>query len=54
MKSLITSRGRAAAIMVFLVALAVFPQFDQEFYTELVTRIMILAIFAVSLDLLLG
>lgn len=40
--------------MLFLVALAVFPQFDQEFYTELVTRIMVLAIFAVSLDLLLG
>jgi branched-chain amino acid transport system permease protein len=54
MKSLITSRERAAAIMVFLVALAVFPQFDQEFYTELVTRVMVLAIFAVSLDLLLG
>lgn len=54
MKSLITSRGRATAITVFLFALAVFPQFDQEFYTELVTRIMILSIFAISLDLILG
>ncbi len=54
MKTLITSRGRAITIALFLVALAAFPQVDQEFYTELVTRIMILAIFAVSLDLLLG
>ena len=54
MRSLITSRGRFAAIAAFFVALAVFPQFDQDFYTELVTRTMILAIFAISLDLLLG
>lgn len=54
MRSLITSRVRAITIVVFLVALAVFPQFDHEFYIELVTRTMVLAIFAISLDLLLG
>lgn len=35
-------------------ALLVFPLFGQDFYTELITRTMILAIFAISLDLLLG
>ncbi len=54
MRSLITSPGRAGIIAVFLAALAVFPQFGQDFYTELVTRVMILSIFAISLDLLVG
>ena len=54
MMSLVTSRSRAAIIAVFLGALAAFPLFGQEFYTELVTRVMILSIFAISLDLLVG
>jgi len=43
-----------AAIAAGLLLLLMFPQFEQDFYTELVTRTMILAIFAISLDLLLG
>jgi branched-chain amino acid transport system permease protein len=37
-----------------LVALALFPLAGAAFYTELVTKVMILAIFALSLDLLVG
>jgi branched-chain amino acid transport system permease protein len=37
-----------------LVALALFPLAGATFYTELVTKVMILAIFALSLDLLVG
>ena len=36
------------------VALAAFPFFGSEFYAQMVARMMILAIFAMSLDLLLG
>ena len=36
------------------VALAAFPFFGTEFYAQMVARMMILAIFAMSLDLLLG
>ncbi|MBA3771938.1 MAG: branched-chain amino acid ABC transporter permease [Ramlibacter sp.] len=35
-------------------ALALFPAFGTEFYAQMVARMMILAIFAMSLDLLLG
>ncbi|MBI2770947.1 MAG: branched-chain amino acid ABC transporter permease [Burkholderiales bacterium] len=37
-----------------LVALAVFPFVGSDFYAQMVARMMILAIFAMSLDLLLG
>jgi branched-chain amino acid transport system permease protein len=37
-----------------LVVLALFPLAGSTFYTELVTKVMILAIFALSLDLLVG
>ncbi len=37
-----------------LVALAAFPFFGTDFYAQMVARMMILAIFAMSLDLLLG
>ena len=37
-----------------LIALIVFPLVGSEFYTQMVTRMMILAIFAMSLDLLQG
>ena len=54
MSSLVKSPARAALIAVFFVLLAGFPQLGQEFYTELVTRVMILSMFAISLDLLVG
>ena len=37
-----------------LVALVAFPFVGTDFYTQMVTRMMILAIFAMSLDLLQG
>jgi branched-chain amino acid transport system permease protein len=37
-----------------LVALLAFPFAEQDFYTQMVTRMMILAIFAMSLDILQG
>ena len=54
MSTLISSPTRAVIIAVFFVLLAGFPQLNQDFYTELVTRVMIMSIFAISLDLLLG
>ncbi|MEO8302787.1 MAG: branched-chain amino acid ABC transporter permease [Betaproteobacteria bacterium] len=46
--------GKAIAIGAALVALLLFPLAGATFYTELVTKVMILAIFALSLDLLVG
>ena len=43
-----------AALGLALVALLAFPFVGTEFYTQMVTRMMILAIFAMSLDLLQG
>jgi branched-chain amino acid transport system permease protein len=43
-----------AALALCLAALAVFPFVGSEFYAQMVARMMILAIFAMSLDLLLG
>ena len=48
------SRRKRAALVVALALLAVFPFAATTFYTELITKVMILAIFAVSLDLLVG
>ncbi len=45
--------ARIAAVLA-LVALALFPAAGATFYTELVTKVMILSIFAMSLDLLVG
>ena len=47
-------RTRRIAIAVALVLLASFPFAGATFYTELVTKVMILAIFAMSLDLIVG
>jgi branched-chain amino acid transport system permease protein len=47
------SRKRIA-ILAALALLALFPLAGATFYTELVTKVMILAIFALSLDLLVG
>ena len=54
MSPIVTSLPRAAVIALFMAGLAAFPLLGQDFYTELVTRVMILSIFAVSLDLLVG
>ncbi|MGA8785571.1 MAG: branched-chain amino acid ABC transporter permease [Polaromonas sp.] len=47
-------RGVQVALALGLVALLAFPLAGTEFYVEMVTRMMILAIFAMSLDLLQG
>ena len=47
-------RGVQAVLAAGLVALLVFPFVGTEFYAQMVARMMILAIFAMSLDLLLG
>ena len=46
--------GKHVALLVALALLALFPAVGATFYTELVTKVMILAIFALSLDLLVG
>src|SRR5215472_377600 len=51
---MIAFRHRTVAIAAVIVALALFPFAGADFYTELVTKVMILAIFALSLDLLVG
>jgi branched-chain amino acid transport system permease protein len=45
---------RAAPLLLALVLLAVFPAFGGKFYVDLAVKIMILAIFALSLELLVG
>lgn len=47
-------RGLQVALVLALVALLAFPFFSTDFYTQMVARMMILAIFAMSLDLLQG
>ena len=49
-----SSRRRNLALSIALGLLALFPLVGATFYTELVTKVMILAIFALSLDLLVG
>jgi branched-chain amino acid transport system permease protein len=46
--------ARRIALAAALLVLALFPLAGSAFYTELVTKVMILAIFAMSLDLLVG
>ena len=48
-----SGRTILAAVVLFGL-LAVFPLGGTTFYTELVTKIMIMSIFALSLDLLIG
>jgi branched-chain amino acid transport system permease protein len=45
---------RAAPLLLALVLLAVFPVFGEKFYVDLAVKIMILSIFALSLELLVG
>lgn len=47
-------RGLQLALGLGLIALLAFPFFGTEFYAQMVARMMILAIFAMSLDLLQG
>ena len=47
-------RGVQVALALALVALLVFPFAGTDFYTQMVTRMLIMAIFAMSLDLLQG
>lgn len=47
-------RGLQIAVVLAFIALAVFPFTAADFYVQLVSRMMILAIFAMSLDLLQG
>ena len=47
-------RTLKAVVALGLLALLVFPMVGTEFYSQMVARMMILAIFAMSLDLLLG
>ncbi len=56
MKSNLEALPRALQIVLALAfaALALFPLFGTDFYAQMVARMMILAIFAMSLDLLLG
>ena len=46
--------ARRIAVPAAIAFLALFPLAGATFYTELVTKMMILAIFALSLDLLVG
>ena len=48
------SKRKRIALITVLALLALFPFAGATFYTELVTKVMILAIFALSLDLLVG
>src|SRR4029434_2619411 len=47
-------RRRAIVVGILLALLALFPLTGAGFYVELVTKVMILAIFALSLDVLVG
>ncbi len=47
-------RGVQVVLMLGLIALVVFPFVGSEFYAQMVARMMIMAIFAMSLDLLQG
>jgi branched-chain amino acid transport system permease protein len=47
-------RGLVAVLALLFVALAAFPFVASDFYAQMVARMMILAIFAMSLDLLQG
>lgn len=48
------SRPLLILLIASLLSLALFPAFGDEFYQELVVRLMIMGIFAMSLDLLIG
>ena len=47
-------KSKAAVLITVLLALALFPLVGEKFYIQLVAKVMIMAIFAMSLDLLVG
>ncbi len=49
-----TPRAAVVILVLLLALLLALPQFAERFYIQLVTKIMVLAIFALSLDLLVG
>ncbi len=49
-----SARWKAMPVVVAFVVLALFPAFGSSFYTDLVGKVMIYAIFALSLELLVG
>jgi branched-chain amino acid transport system permease protein len=50
----VKSRTLVLSVLVGIALLALFPAVGETFYVQLVTKIMILSIFALSLDLLVG
>ncbi len=48
------SRSSQILLLIALVALAAFPLVGEKFYIQFVTKVMIMAVFAMSLDLLVG
>jgi len=50
----VSTRARLVLLAGAVVLLALFPLLAEKFYLQLVTRIMVLSIFALSLDLLVG
>jgi len=48
------ARAATVALLLCLLALALLPWFAEKYYIQLFTKIMIMAIFAMSLDLLVG
>src|SRR5471030_3129392 len=50
----IESRASAMVLLVCLAALAFLPAVAEKFYVQLFTKMMIMAIFAMSLDLIMG
>ena len=48
------TRTLVLSLLIGVVALALFPALAERFYVQLLTKIMILSIFALSLDLLVG
>jgi len=49
-----SSRFTNLLLAIAVVLIALFPLFDNVFYTQLISKVMIMAIFAMSLDLLVG
>ncbi len=51
---MVESKNKYVLLAVMFIALLLFPTLGFDFYNDMVSRIMILALFAVSLDLLVG
>ncbi|MBC7203821.1 MAG: branched-chain amino acid ABC transporter permease, partial [Pusillimonas sp.] len=51
---MVESKNKYALLAVIFIALLLFPVLGLDFYNDMVSRVVILALFAVSLDLLVG